>query len=68
MKEPGFEPGNLAPELILGNRSRKGSRDAHHWELDRDSLDGDVLGIIIEKWEGTECQGEVQAASRWEEF
>lgn len=61
MKDPGFEPGNVAPKLILGNRSRKGSRDAHHWELDQDSLGGDVLGIIIEKWEGTERQGEVQA-------
>ena len=40
--EPGSEPRNLTAKLILGHRSRKGSRDAPHWEMDQDSLDGDI--------------------------
>lgn len=36
--EPGFKPGNLAPEFIWGDGSREVSRVAHHWELDGDSL------------------------------
>ena len=46
--EPGLEPGNVAPELTLGDGPREGSRVAHPWQLGRFSLG--VLGAVTAQW------------------
>lgn len=72
--EPGYEPGYLAPEMVLGDRSRKGSRDAHHWVLDRDFLDRGEWGTFRIHYckVGADQDGREKtrhwAASQWEAF
>lgn len=62
MVEPGFEPGNLAPEFILGGGSREGSRVAQHWELEQVRN----LNCNVRAEQNSQGKTRHQAASRWE--